>query len=247
MNSLLHFGEKIDGYVVRVLNEREVRAAAGILFAAAFTSFMAAWYVGNFIYMKLFITAFLLDFLVRIFINPQYSPTLIIGRFFVRKQRVEYTGAAQKRFAWSLGLVLAITMFIVLVVNNIVGPLNLLLCLICLTLLFFESALGICLGCYIYNWVKKDKAQLCPGGACEDLKPEKIQRIPALQAFIVSMFIVLIVGMGVSGLFRPPLSQPASAQETGINQSTEVDENCVVPDWAKDIGHEEQWKLHNGC
>lgn len=247
MNRFFHFGEHIDGYIVPVLNEREVRAAAGILFIAAFASFMSAWYAGNFIFMKLFIIAFLVDFLIRIFINPRYAPTLIIGRFFVRKQQVEYTGAAQKRFAWALGLALAITMFVVLVINNIIGPFNLLLCLICLTLLFFESALGICIGCALYNLFTKDQAQLCPGGACEELKPEKIQTIPVTHAFVAVIFMALVTGLGVSGIFTQSRPQAAQAETTSVNQSTAVDENCIVPDWAKDIGHEEQWKLHNGC
>ena len=26
-----------------------------------------------------------------------------------------------------------------------------------------------------------------------------------------------------------------------------VNKECEAPDWAKAIGHEEKWKLHNGC
>jgi hypothetical protein len=32
MSTVFYFGEKVDEYEVRVLNEREVRAGAGILF-----------------------------------------------------------------------------------------------------------------------------------------------------------------------------------------------------------------------
>jgi hypothetical protein len=34
------FGEKVAGYEIRVFNEREVRAAAGIVFLFAFIAFM---------------------------------------------------------------------------------------------------------------------------------------------------------------------------------------------------------------
>ncbi|MDP3964328.1 MAG: DUF4395 domain-containing protein [bacterium] len=247
MSKIIHFGEQIEGYVVPVLNEREVRTAAGILLLAAFASFMSAGYTGDFILMKIFITSFLIDFVIRVVVNPRYAPTLIIGRLLVRRQNVEYTGVAQKRFAWGLGLGLAATMFIVLVVNNIVGPVNLLLCLICLTLLFFESALGICIGCSLYNFFKKDKAQICPGGTCEEFKPEKIQNVSLLHASIAAMFIVLVVSLGVSGIFAKQTRTAANAQMINDNQSSVVDENCIVPDWAKNIGHEEQWKLHNRC
>ncbi len=47
------------------------------------------------------------------------------------------------------------------------GPLNMLVCGSCLTLMFFESAFGICLGCKLYNLFNKEQAQLCPGGVCE--------------------------------------------------------------------------------
>ena len=134
-----------------MLNEREVRAAAGILFLFALVAFMNAWLTGDFYYTRVFVIAFLVDFSIRVFVNPRYSPTMIAGRFFVRRQGEELVGAPQKQFAWSIGLALAVTMFYLIVVNRIIGPFNLLICLTCLVLLFFESAFGICIACKIYN------------------------------------------------------------------------------------------------
>jgi len=51
----LQFGEQVAGYDVRVLNEREIRAAAGILFLLALIAFMHAWLLGNFQWKRLFI------------------------------------------------------------------------------------------------------------------------------------------------------------------------------------------------
>ena len=48
MNSIFSFGERVNGYDVPVLNEREVRASAGILFFLAMIAFMNAWLIGNF-------------------------------------------------------------------------------------------------------------------------------------------------------------------------------------------------------
>ena len=42
MSGVFEFGERVDGYPVRVLNERAVRAAAGIVFFFAIVSFMNA-------------------------------------------------------------------------------------------------------------------------------------------------------------------------------------------------------------
>jgi hypothetical protein len=43
MNDVFSFGERIDGYDITVLNERAVRAGAGVLFLFAIVSFMNAW------------------------------------------------------------------------------------------------------------------------------------------------------------------------------------------------------------
>lgn len=85
MSEVFQFGDQVDDYVVRVLNERAVRASAGILFFLAIISFMNAWLTGNFQPTRVFVVAFLIDFTIRIFINPRYAPTLILGQWIVRK------------------------------------------------------------------------------------------------------------------------------------------------------------------
>ena len=151
MNKTIEFGEDVEGYNIPVLNEREIRASAGILFLFVFMSLMLVIFKQNFILIKYVITAFLTDFMIRVFINPKFSPSLIIGRLIVRNQVPEYVGARQKKFAWIIGLVLATTMFIFLVLVNAFSPITGIICLICLIFLFFESAFGICLGCKFYS------------------------------------------------------------------------------------------------
>ncbi len=86
MKKSTRFGETVPGYNIPVLNEREIRASAGILFLGLIISFMEIMYRNDFLPVKYFITVFLTDFTIRVFINPKYSPTLIIGRLIVRKQ-----------------------------------------------------------------------------------------------------------------------------------------------------------------
>jgi Domain of unknown function (DUF4395) len=254
-SSIFQFGQKLSEYEVRVLNERAVRASAGILFFFAMVSFMNAWLVGNFQPTRVFVVAFLVDFSIRIFINPLYAPSLILGQWVVRNQQPEYVGAPQKRFAWAIGFVLALAMLYLMVLNNVVGPINLIVCATCLTLMFFESAFGICIGCKIYNLFNKEKARLCPGGACE-LPPGQRTRLSVAQLVIVVVFggvvfaaaqWVYSTGHGASGL--PPAAQMGSA--TRANPAGPLDpaeaERCKVPDFAKAMGHEEKWKLHNNC
>ena len=188
MNGILGFGEQIDAYPVRVLNERAVRAGAGIVFFFAMVAFMNAWLTGNFQPTRVFVVAFLVDFTIRIFVNPRYAPSLILGQWFVRKQQPEYVGAPQKRFAWAIGFVLALTMLYLVVINNLVGPLNLIVCAACLVLLFFETAFGICLGCKLYNLFNKEQAELCPGGVCE-VAPEARLQLRWAQGAVVVVFV----------------------------------------------------------
>ena len=102
MSKVFRFGEDVEGYAIPVLNEREIRASAGILFLFTFMSLMLIIFKQNFLLIKYVITLFFLDFIIRVFVNPKYSPTLIIGRLVVRNQVPEYVGAKQKKFAWKL-------------------------------------------------------------------------------------------------------------------------------------------------
>jgi len=193
MNKIRQFGEKVEGYTIPVLNEREIRASAGILFLLVFISIMLAIFKGNFIMLKYFVIGFLLDFIIRIFINPKFSPTLILGRLIVRRQVPEYVGAVQKKFAWVIGLALALIMLVLVVIVNSYSVITGLICLICMIFLFFESAFGICLGCYTYGWIYRKKAQYCPGEVCEVKDRQDIQKTSFIQILIVFGFIAYII------------------------------------------------------
>jgi hypothetical protein len=192
MDKLIQFGENVEGYDIPVLNEREIRAAAGILFLATFISLMLIIFKNNFLPIKYVITLFLADFLVRVFINPAYSPTLILGRLIVGNQVPEYVGAQQKKFAWTIGLVLSATMFTFMVVINSFSPVTGIICLICLLFLFFESAFGICLGCKFYPLFHKEKVQYCPGEVCEKKSRQAIQKTSIVQLSVVLAFICFV-------------------------------------------------------
>ncbi len=188
----MKFGEEVEGYSIPVLNEREIRAAAGILFVMMFISIFLAASKGDFLLLKYAVIIFLTDILIRVVINPRFSPSLIIGRLIVRNQTPEYVGAKQKKFAWIIGLVLASTMFILVVVVNSYSPITGIICMICLIFLFFESAFGICLGCKFYSMVYKEKAQYCPGEVCDVKSRQEIQKTSWIQVLIVLVFIVYI-------------------------------------------------------
>jgi len=193
MSKHIYFGEEVEGYTVPVLNEREARAGAGILFLFAIVSFLNAYLTQRFLFTQIFITYFMFDFFIRIFINPKYAPSLILGRFFVRNQKPEYVGAIQKRFAWSIGFVLSVLMFVVVIVLGWMTPLKIVICVLCMALLFSEAAFGICLGCILYHAVYKKNPNYCPGDVCEMLQEEEIQKISVLQSGIVVVSIGLLM------------------------------------------------------
>jgi hypothetical protein len=187
------FGEKVAGYDIPVFNEREVRAAAGIVFFFAFIAFMNGFLTGNNEPTKLMVSVFLFDFFIRIFINPKYAPSMIMGRWMVNNQTPEYVGAPQKRWAWAFGFFLAALMFYLVVLNDIRGPINILTCALCLGLLFFEAVFGICVGCKVYNIFHKNSAKYCPGESCDlSKKREAIQSLNLAQSIIFSLAILMI-------------------------------------------------------
>ncbi len=192
MYRILKFGEDVEGYDIPVLNEREIRASAGILFLVMFMSLMLIVFKADFLLIKYVIIMFLTDFIIRVFVNPKFAPTLILGRMIVRNQNPEYVGARQKKFAWTIGLVLAALMFFFLVVVNSFSPITGITCLICLVFLFFESAFGICLGCKFYSWFYKERAQYCPGEVCDTKSKHPIQKTSIAQILIVLGFIAYI-------------------------------------------------------
>jgi hypothetical protein len=197
MKKIIQFGETVTGFTIPVLNEREVRAAAGIMFLTTFISLMLILFEGNFVPIKYVITIFLFDFSIRLFVNPKFSPILILGRLIVSNQNPEYVGAAQKEFAWYIGFFLSATMFILMPILNTYSMVTGIVCLICLILMFFETAFGICIGCKIYNLFNKGKAQYCPGEICDSKAKQEIQKTSLMQWAVVLIFIAIILLIAV--------------------------------------------------
>ena len=254
MSPILQFGDTVEGYPVRVLNERMVRAAAGLLFFPAVLSFMHSFLLGNFQYTRLFIIVFLIDMTLRM-VSPKLAPSMIVGGWIVRRQAPEWVGAPQKRFAWGLGLLLGLAMLYLMVFNRYMGPLNMLICGSCLLLMFFETAFGICLGCKLYNLFNREKAQLCPGGVCEVPAQRKGWGVALPQAVVLLLFIgAFVTAKGWVDATGPlqGFDDMATLEEMGLQPTTGTssaadNKRCEVPALAKVIGHEAQWKLHNGC
>ena len=177
---LFQYGRVIPGLMIHgkaapypVLNERAIRAGAGIMFVLGFFAFFQAYYLQEFIFIQVFVLIFFFDFLMKVVVGTRFSLVSQLANLIVAKQAPEYVGAIQKRFAWSIGLVLALSMIVMIFGFGVIGLPNLIVCGICLTFMFLETSFGICVGCKIYNYLMSVGAiatpefkPVCPGNVC---------------------------------------------------------------------------------
>ena len=155
-----------------VFEEGQVRAAAGLTLALGAVAFTYAYFAQIYAPIQIVTTLFFFEFLIRVTAGINYSPMGMIAHWMTRRNPPQWVSAKPKRFAWTLGLVMSLAMMII-TNTGIRGPLPLTICLICLTLMWLEAVLGLCLGCEIHRflvrrgWAERDEAyEICTSGAC---------------------------------------------------------------------------------
>jgi hypothetical protein len=175
----LNFGETIEGLSVdgqriraAVFDENAVRAAAGLTLALGAVAFAYAYFAKIYVPIQAVTVLFLAEFALRLAGGLRLSPLGMVARAIVRHHEPQWVSARPKRFAWTLGLFMAMAMAVITNVG-IRGTLPLSICLLCLALMWLEAVLGLCLGCEIHRllvakgWVSRDEAfERCAGGAC---------------------------------------------------------------------------------
>jgi Domain of unknown function (DUF4395) len=156
-----------------VVDENEVRAAAGLTMVVGAVAFSYAYFTRQYIPLQVVASLFSVEFLIRLTVGIRYSPIGALARMLTLNRPPEWVSAKPKRFAWTLGLGMTFAMTIITNIG-IRGMLPRTICLICLTLMWMESALGLCLGCKIYSlmvrrgWAPTDpEFEVCADGACE--------------------------------------------------------------------------------
>jgi Domain of unknown function (DUF4395) len=155
------------------VNEHQARAAAGITMALGAVAFVYANFDKLFWPIRTVSAFFFVDFLVRVTAGLERSPAGLVAGWMVRRHPPQWVSARPKRFAWTLGLAMALAMAVI-TNSGIHGTLPRTICLICLTLMWMEAVLGLCLGCEIYRvmvrrgWRAPDDAfEICASGACD--------------------------------------------------------------------------------
>jgi hypothetical protein len=175
--SFFSFGEYIEGRSFKVLDEREVRGSSGVMLLLGIIAFINAFILENYIVVTYISGFLLLSFMISVLVNPKFSPTMVVAKLMTWKQSPLPIGAVQKRFAWTLGLLLSAAIFILsffLLQDVTYFEPVCMLCLICLLLLFLETAFGICVGCKLYHLSirlkilpKPKENPNCMGDSCE--------------------------------------------------------------------------------
>ena len=133
-----------------VFNENEVRAAAGLTMVTGAVAFSYAYFDKQYVPLQVVATLFALEFLTRVSVGLRYSPFGVVARAMTHGRPPEWVSAGPKRFAWSLGLTMALAMTAI-TNSGIRGYLPRTICLVCMTLMWMESALGLCVGCKIHG------------------------------------------------------------------------------------------------
>ena len=172
-------GTAVDGTELHapVVDENEVRAAAGLTMVIGAVAFSYAYFTRQYIPLQIIASLFFVEFLIRVVVGLRSSPIGALARVLTSNRPPEWVSAKPKRFAWTLGLGMTFAMTIITNIG-IRGMLPRTICLICLTLMWMESALGVCLGCEIYGllirrgWAPTDpEIEVCADGACAKPAP----------------------------------------------------------------------------
>ena len=242
MNKIISFGEKVKEYDFKVINENEARASAGIMFLLGIISLFSVFMTKSLFWAELFSITFIIEFIIRIFINPKYAPYMLLGSLIVSNQTPTWVEAKPKKFAWILGVILGVLMTY-FIFFDVMSPSRLLICVICLILLFLESSFGICLGCVIYNKFNI-KLEKCPGDICE----VKSSQNNKWKLFLLFVFMVLFSSIYYylnTYKYGNDKNIIIANEVKEIIEKTSIKADCYPPQWAIDMGHKEIWIKHN--
>ena len=169
---MLSFGQRVSGLQAPAFDENRVRAAAGVTMVAGAVAFVFAYFDHQYIPLQMASTFFFVEFLTRLTLGIRNSPVGVVAGLMTSRHAPEWVSAKPKRFAWTLGLGMAFSMMVI-TNSGVRGTLPRTICAICLTLMWMESVLGLCLGCKIHallvrrGWAGKDAAyEVCSHGEC---------------------------------------------------------------------------------
>lgn len=144
-------GQRVPGFVTRRVNETATRARAGLLNVLSATTIVVllfkpdldpVLFVGPFVIFDMFVAA--------AFGLTPFSPMGILGSLLTMAIRPAWRPTAPKRFAWILGGSLGVACLSMRLLH-VATPWIIGVVAVCFVLTWLETALGFCVGCWIYG------------------------------------------------------------------------------------------------
>lgn len=116
-----HLSEKGDKYWF--VNETEIRIATGITLVLGLLSLCLVLLKAEYSIPLVLVSLMVADFILKVFISPRWSIFGSFVRLFLSKWEEIWVGAVQKRFAWSIGILLsALVLYCILLLGQYIAP-----------------------------------------------------------------------------------------------------------------------------
>ena len=96
-----------------VVNENAVRAAAGLTMVTGAVAFSYAYFDKQYVPLQVVASLFFVEFLIRVTVGLRYSPFGALARAMTLRPQPQWVSATPKRFAWTLGLAMALAMTVI--------------------------------------------------------------------------------------------------------------------------------------
>jgi hypothetical protein len=171
-----------------VVNENAVRAAAGLTMVTGAVAFSYAYFDKQYVPLQVVASLFFVEFLIRVVVGLRYSPFGALAHAMTIRRAPQWVSSTPKRFAWTLGMAMGFAMTVITNIG-IRGYLPRTICLICLTLMWLESALGLCVGCKMYGLLARQgwtsvgpDSESCADGYCEPRVRSPLPRVSNTSA-----------------------------------------------------------------
>ncbi len=100
------------------VNEHEIRIATWVTLVLGLFSLFLVLFRAEYTIPLYLVSLIFLDFCIKVFISPKYSPFGAWIRLFLRKKDPLWVGAVQKRFAWTIGLIISTIVVFCLMIQS---------------------------------------------------------------------------------------------------------------------------------
>jgi len=121
--SLPDISKKWDKY--GFVNETEIRIATGITLVLWLLSLCLVLLKAEYDIPLIFVSLMVTDFILKVFISPKLSIFGMFVRLFLKKWTEVWVGAVQKRFAWSIGIILSVlVLYCILLLGRYITPME---------------------------------------------------------------------------------------------------------------------------